>query len=30
MTDSTYFVKSTTLKAFTVTFQHLADILQTY
>ena len=30
MTDSTYFVKATPLRAFTGTFQHIADMLQTY
>ena len=30
MTDSTYFVKSTSLSAFTGSFQHFAGMLQTY
>ena len=30
MDDSAYFVKSTPLRAFTGSFQHFADTLQTY
>ena len=30
MTDGTYFVKSTPPRAFIRSFQHFADLLQTY